>query len=83
MSTSQLHKVLLKYFYIYITTSKEIAVMRKREVTSIFQEIIRVYPYLSPPTLSSGDSTRVCNALSLFQVLSHVNFPYLSLFCLS
>ncbi|KAF3325695.1 cell differentiation protein RCD1 isoform X3 [Carex littledalei] len=36
-------------------------------VTLLIQEIIRVYPYLSPPTLSSGDSTRVCNALSLFQ----------------
>lgn len=32
------------------------------------QEIIVVYPALSPPTLSLGASNRVCNALALLQV---------------
>lgn len=53
MSTSQLHKVLLKYFYIYITTSKEIAVMRKREVTSIFLSFSGNNQSLSLPITSN------------------------------
>lgn len=32
------------------------------------QEIVSIYPSLSPPTLSPGASNRVCNALALLQV---------------
>lgn len=32
------------------------------------QEIVSIYPALSPPTLSPGASNRVCNALALLQV---------------
>lgn len=38
----------------------------------LIQEIITVYPLLSPPTLTSNASNRVCNALALLQcVASH------------
>lgn len=32
------------------------------------QEIVSIYPALSPPVLSAGASNRVCNALALLQV---------------
>jgi len=32
------------------------------------QEIVSIYPMLSPPTLTAGASNRVCNALALLQV---------------
>eukprot|EP00850_Spirogloea_muscicola_P014839 SM000109S14153 [mRNA] locus=s109:232912:235182:- [translate_table: standard] len=36
------------------------------------QEIVSIYPMLSPPTLTAGASNRVCNALALLQcVASH------------
>lgn len=38
----------------------------------LLQEIISIYPMLSPPTLSPQASNRVCNALALIQcVASH------------
>jgi hypothetical protein len=37
-------------------------------VVWIMQEIVSIYPSLSPPTLSPGASNRVCNALALLQV---------------
>ena len=41
-------------------------------ISVLLQEIIMVYPMLSPPILSSNSSTRVCNALALLQcVASH------------
>lgn len=41
-------------------------------MTSLLNEIISVYPMLSPPTLSNQLSNRVCNALVLLQcVASH------------
>ncbi|KAL5207151.1 hypothetical protein ABZP36_031586 [Zizania latifolia] len=41
-------------------------------ITALLQEIIVVYPALSPPTLSLPASNRVCNALALLQcVASH------------
>ncbi|XP_074590136.1 uncharacterized protein LOC141846044 [Curcuma longa] len=41
-------------------------------IAALLQEIISIYPYLSPPTLSSTASNRVCNALALLQsVASH------------
>jgi hypothetical protein len=41
-------------------------------VAALLQEIISIYPSLSPPTLTGAASTRVCNALALLQcVASH------------
>lgn len=41
-------------------------------MTALIQEIIYVYPMLSPPQLTSSASNRVCNALALLQcVASH------------
>ena len=41
-------------------------------IAALLQEIIGIYPSLSPPTLSPPASTRVCNALALLQcVASH------------
>eukprot|EP00981_Chlorochromonas_danica_P015731 scaffold14367_cov250-Ochromonas_danica.AAC.27 len=41
-------------------------------ITALLQEIISIYPALSPPTLTSPASNRVCNALALLQcVASH------------
>jgi CCR4-NOT transcription complex subunit 9 len=41
-------------------------------ITALLQEIISIYPVLSPPTLSPQASNRVCNALALLQcVASH------------
>ncbi|KAJ3354922.1 hypothetical protein HDU83_004330 [Entophlyctis luteolus] len=41
-------------------------------MTALLQEIVIVYPMLSPPTLSNQSSNRVCNALALLQcVASH------------
>ena len=41
-------------------------------VAALLQEILAVYPYLSPPTLTAHASNRVCNALALLQcVASH------------
>mmetsp|Transcript_37754 Transcript_37754/g.102920 ORF Transcript_37754/g.102920 Transcript_37754/m.102920 type:complete len:303 (+) Transcript_37754:367-1275(+) len=50
---------------------------KKREafsdlVSALLQEIISIYPMLSPPTLTAHASNRVCNALALLQcVASH------------
>jgi CCR4-NOT transcription complex subunit 9 len=39
---------------------------------ALLQEIVSVYPLLSPPTLTAHVSNRVCNALALLQcVASH------------
>ncbi len=41
-------------------------------VAALLQEVIAIYPALSPPTLTSHASNRVCNALALLQcVASH------------
>ncbi|KAK4336913.1 hypothetical protein RND71_044025 [Anisodus tanguticus] len=41
-------------------------------ITALLQEIITVYPILSPSSLSPHQSNRVCNALALLQcVASH------------
>lgn len=41
-------------------------------ITALLQEIIGIYPMLSPPTLTPQASNRVCNALALLQcVASH------------
>ncbi|XP_044318823.1 CCR4-NOT transcription complex subunit 9 isoform X3 [Triticum aestivum] len=39
-------------------------------IAALVQEILRIYPALSPPTLTSAASTRVCNALTLFQCVA-------------
>jgi CCR4-NOT transcription complex subunit 9 len=41
-------------------------------IAALLQEIIAIYPYLSPPSLTAHSSNRVCNALALMQcVASH------------
>lgn len=41
-------------------------------VAALLQEIVSIYPLLSPPTLTAHCSNRVCNALALLQcVASH------------
>ncbi|XP_062212617.1 uncharacterized protein LOC133913465 isoform X2 [Phragmites australis] len=37
-------------------------------IAALLQEIVSIYPSLSPATLSPGQSNRVCNALALLQV---------------
>ena len=39
-------------------------------ITSLLQEIISVYPSLSPPALTEEASNRVCNALALLQCVA-------------
>ncbi len=41
-------------------------------IAALLQEIISIYPLLSPPSLTAHASNRVCNALALLQcVASH------------
>ncbi|XP_057429547.1 uncharacterized protein LOC130722736 [Lotus japonicus] len=41
-------------------------------IAALLQEIVSIYPVLSPPTLTPAQSNRVCNALALLQcVASH------------
>jgi CCR4-NOT transcription complex subunit 9 len=41
-------------------------------VAALLQEIVSIYPLLSPPSLTAHASNRVCNALALLQcVASH------------
>ncbi|XP_044415428.1 CCR4-NOT transcription complex subunit 9-like [Triticum aestivum] len=50
-------------------------------VAALLQEIMSIYPSLSPPTLSPVASNRVCNALALLQcVASHpeTRIPFLN-----
>jgi CCR4-NOT transcription complex subunit 9 len=37
-------------------------------ISALLQEIISIYPTLSPPNLTAHASNRVCNALALLQV---------------
>ena len=39
-------------------------------IAALLQEIISIYPMLSPPTLSPHASNRVCNALALLQCIA-------------
>eukprot|EP00920_Eleutheroschizon_duboscqi_P026035 GHVT01064480.1.p1 GENE.GHVT01064480.1~~GHVT01064480.1.p1 ORF type:complete len:307 (+),score=25.46 GHVT01064480.1:699-1619(+) len=39
-------------------------------VAALLQEILAIYPFLSPPTLTAAASNRVCNALALLQCVS-------------
>ncbi|URE49745.1 U3 small nucleolar RNA-interacting protein [Musa troglodytarum] len=41
-------------------------------IAVLLQEIVSIYPALSPPTLSPGASNRVCNALALLQVATFI-----------
>ncbi|KAL0908905.1 hypothetical protein M5K25_023418 [Dendrobium thyrsiflorum] len=50
-------------------------------ITTLLQEIVAIYPSLSPPTLESASSNHVCNALALLQsVASHseTRIPFLN-----
>jgi len=41
-------------------------------MAALLQEIVYIYPYINPPTLTAQQSNRVCNALALLQcVASH------------
>ena len=41
-------------------------------ISALLQEIVAIYPLLSPPSLTAQASNRVCNALALLQcVASH------------
>jgi CCR4-NOT transcription complex subunit 9 len=41
-------------------------------ISALLQEIVAIYPLLSPPSLTAHASNRVCNALALLQcVASH------------
>ena len=43
-------------------------------VAALLQEIVSIYPLLTPPTLTAHASNRVCNSLALLQcVASHVD----------
>jgi CCR4-NOT transcription complex subunit 9 len=50
-------------------------------IAALLQEIVSIYPMLSPPTLTAGASNRVCNALALLQVgqFDEKRFPCRSL----
>jgi CCR4-NOT transcription complex subunit 9 len=37
----------------------------------LLQEVVAVYPLLSPPSLTSNASNRVCNALALLQCIAN------------
>lgn len=57
-------------------------------ISAYLQEIVSIYPVLSPPTLTPGASNRVCNALALLQVSCllynlEILFPFLMLSCSS
>jgi hypothetical protein len=39
-------------------------------VSVLLQEIISIYPYILPPTLTAVQSNRVCNALALMQCIA-------------
>lgn len=39
-------------------------------VAALLYEVISVYPYITPPTLSAQQSNRVCNALALLQCIA-------------
>ena len=39
-------------------------------ISALLQEIIAIYPMLSPPTLTAQSSNRVCNALALLQCIA-------------
>lgn len=45
------------------------------------QEIVSIYPFLSPPTLSPGASNRVCNALALLQVILQFTGTFFFISC--
>jgi CCR4-NOT transcription complex subunit 9 len=36
----------------------------------LLQEVVAIYPYLSPPMLTTQLSNRVCNALALLQCIA-------------
>eukprot|EP00256_Glycine_max_P055075 XP_014622095.1 CCR4-NOT transcription complex subunit 9 isoform X2 [Glycine max] len=43
-------------------------------MSALLQEIVSIFPVISPPNLTPAQSTRVCNALALFQcVASHLD----------
>lgn len=49
-------------------------------ISALLQEIVSIYPLLSPPKLKAQASNRVCNALALLQVCRGRFFLLLLLF---
>ncbi|KAG5570275.1 hypothetical protein H5410_060041 [Solanum commersonii] len=41
-------------------------------IAALLQEIVSIYPVLSPPNLTPAQSNRVCNALALLQVATFI-----------
>ncbi|EDV27164.1 uncharacterized protein TRIADDRAFT_50081 [Trichoplax adhaerens] len=39
-------------------------------VAALVQEVVDIYPYVNPPTLTAAQSNRVCNALALLQCIA-------------
>lgn len=57
------------YFYFILTKRYTYGT-----VAALVQEIVNIYPMLSPPSLTPSASSRVCNALALLQcVASHTD----------
>jgi len=42
-------------------------------MAALLQEIVAIYPYINPPTLTHQQSNRVCNALALLQTVASHN----------
>ena len=84
---SEIHPLVLQLAKIDLRENALLELSKKREgfadlapvlwhsygtIAALLQEIISIYPMLSPPTLSPHASNRVCNALALLQcVASH------------
>lgn len=77
--------------YIYQTFfffAMNVLLATNARISAYLQEIVSIYPVLSPPTLTPGASNRVCNALALLQVSCllynlEILFPFLMLSCSS
>ena len=81
----ELHPLILQLANIDLRETALLELSKKREafpdlapvlwhsygtIAALLQEIISIYPMLSPPTLSPHASNRVCNALALLQCIA-------------
>ena len=82
---TELHPLILQLQNIDLRETALLELSKKREaypdlapvlwhsfgtIAALLQEIISIYPMLSPPTLSPHASNRVCNALALLQCIA-------------
>ncbi|KAJ1389542.1 Armadillo-like helical [Sesbania bispinosa] len=44
-------------------------------IAALLQEIVSIYPVISPPNLTPAQSNRVCNALALLQQMTLSPYP--------